>query len=176
MTITTTIRAALPAVLIMALITPGASANPQPEKEAQMKIRDLYPLITTPDLFAARDFYVTQFGFQVFFRSSWFVYLSGAGEDRTRGATLAFMHPDHPSNPPGPEAFGGQGMVLTIEVSDAAAVFDRLGQNGAPIIHPLTDEDWGQRRFMTRDPAGVLVDVVQQTEPAEGYWEQYPAP
>jgi hypothetical protein len=30
-----------------------------------------------------------------------------------------------------------------------------------------------QRRFMTRDPAGVLVDVVQQIEPDAGFWDRY---
>ena len=141
-----------------------------------MPIRDLYPLITTPELLAARDFYVRHFDFTVLFAASWFVYLSAPGEPGTRGGTLTFMHPDHPSRPPGPEPFGGQGMVLTIEVSDAAALHDRLVRDGAPIIHPLTDEDWGQRRFMTRDPAGVLVDVVQQIEPKPGYWDRYAVP
>ena len=64
-------------------------------------------------------------------------------------------------------------MILTVEVSDAANVFERFSAAGAPIVHPLTDEDWGQRRFMTRDPAGVLVDIVQQIEPKAGYWDQY---
>lgn len=64
-------------------------------------------------------------------------------------------------------------MILTVEVSDAAAVFERLRDGGAPIVHPVTDEDWGQRRFMIRDPAGVLVDIVEQIEPSEGYWARY---
>ena len=147
-----------------------------PDGDMPMKVRDLYPLVTTSALFEARDFYVRHFGFEVVFEASWFVYLSGPGEDGARGATLAFMHPDHPSNPPGPESFAGVGMILTIEVSDAHAVFQRLSAQGAPVIHPLTDEDWGQRRFMTRDPAGVMIDVVEQMTPAPGFWERYPAP
>ncbi len=138
-----------------------------------MKVRDLYPLITTPALADVQDFYVTHFGFHVAFEASWFLYLVGASEDGTRGATLAFMHPDHPSNPPGPESFDGKGMILTIEMSDAATTYQRLLSEGAPIVHPLTDEAWGQRRFMTRDPAGVLVDIVEQIEPAAGFWERY---
>lgn len=138
-----------------------------------MKIRDLYPLITTPALFEAKDFYVTHFGFDVAFEASWFVFLTGQSDGETRGATLAFMHPNHPSKPPGPESFDGKGMILSVEVADATAAFARLTASGAPIIHPLTDEKWGQRRFMTRDPAGVLVDVVQQIEPTAGFWDQY---
>jgi uncharacterized glyoxalase superfamily protein PhnB len=141
-----------------------------------MRVRDLYPLVTTPALFAARDFYVRHFGFTVLFEAAWFVYLTGEADGETRGATIAFMHPDHPSRPPGPEAFDGHGVIVTIEVADASAAYAALTESGAPIIHPLTDEVWGQRRFMTRDPAGVLVDVVEQREPKPGYWEQYPVP
>lgn len=140
-----------------------------------MKVRDLYPLITTPALAETRDFYVGHFGFQVAFEASWFLYLVGPAEEGARGATVAFMHPDHPSNPPGPESFNGLGMILTVEVSDAAAVLEQLEKSDAPIVYQLTDEKWGQRRFMTRDPAGVLVDVVQQIEPAAGFWDQYMA-
>ena len=138
-----------------------------------MKVRDLYPLITTTRLFEARDFYVRHFGFGVAFEASWFVYLQGAPEEGQRGATLAFMHPDHPTCPPGPDSFDGRGMILTIEVADAASVHERLSTAGAPVVHPLRDEDWGQRRFMVRDPAGILVDVVQQIDPKPGYWDQY---
>lgn len=143
------------------------------EEIQPMKTRDLYPLITTPHLTEVRDFYVSNFGFEVAFEASWFVYLVGPAEADSRGATLAFMHPDHPSNPPGPESFDGKGMILTVEVSDAAGVFERFTMAEAPIVHPLTDEDWGQRRFMTRDPAGVLVDIVQQIDPRAGFWDQY---
>jgi uncharacterized glyoxalase superfamily protein PhnB len=86
------------------------------------------------------------------------------------------MHPDHPSNPPGPETFDGLGMTLTIETGDATALFERLQRGGALIVHPLTDEDWGQRRFMTRDPAGIMVDVVEQIEPVAGFWDRYMVP
>lgn len=166
------------AVLLACASAHGSDAAEPPTTDGglQVTVRDLYPLITTPALFEARDFYVRHFGFEVAFEASWFVYLSGPGEEGTRGATLAFMHPDHPSNPPGPEPFGGLGMILTVEVEDAASTHDRLDREGAAIAYPLTDEAWGQRRFMVRDPAGVLIDVVQQIEPATGYWDQYQPP
>lgn len=171
-------RKALVHALVLETLLSGAAIASDTDATAQgaARVRDLYPLITTPALFEARDYYVRHFGFQVAFEAGWFVYLSGPGEAGTRGATLAFMHPDHPSRPPGPEAFDGRGMIVTIEVDDAEAMHRRLSDGGAPIVHPLTDEAWGQRRFMSRDPAGVLVDVVEQIEPAPGYWERYPAP
>lgn len=167
--------ACLAATITLDAAAPVRGQPPPPAENGaeQMKIRDLYPLITTPLLAETRDFYVRHFGFQVGFEASWFLYLIGPGEEGARGAVLAFMHPDHPSDPPGPERFDGRGMILTVEVGDAAAAFRRLGDGGAPILYPLTDEAWGQRRFMTRDPAGVMVDVVEQIAPAAGFWEPY---
>ena len=135
-----------------------------------MKVLCAYPLVTTRDMQAARDFYVRHFGLEVIFEASWVVMLGLDGDIR-----LGLMTPDHPTNPPGPEAFDGKGMIVTIQVEDAAEALATLKQSGAPIAYGLHDEPWGQRRFMTRDPAGTLVDVVEQTEPAEGYWEKYAA-
>ena len=30
------------------------------------------------------------------------------------------------------------------------------------LVHPLTDEPFGQRRFSVRDPSGLWVNVVRQ--------------
>lgn len=135
-----------------------------------MKLVDAYPLITATDIAAQRDFYVRHFGADVAFEAGWFVFLVvPAGE----GKSLAFMTPDHPSRPPGPEPFDGKGMILTFQVEDAAAAHEAMRASGAPVVYALTDEPWGQRRFMLRDPAGVLIDVVEQTEPETGFWERY---
>jgi uncharacterized glyoxalase superfamily protein PhnB len=139
-----------------------------------MRFLDLHPMITTPKIAEARDFYVRHFGFAALFEASWYVYLEAEADEDGRGAALSFIHPDHPSHPPGADLFDGRGVTLTLEVADAAAVYDALVASGAPITYPLTDEEWGQRRFMTIDPAGVQIDVVQQTEARPGYWEQFP--
>jgi hypothetical protein len=31
----------------------------------------------------------------------------------------------------------------------------------------------GQRRFALRDPAGTWLDIVEQIEPAPGFWDPY---
>jgi catechol 2,3-dioxygenase-like lactoylglutathione lyase family enzyme len=135
-----------------------------------MRIQDCYPIVVTDRLLDCRDFYVRYFGLQVGFESSWFVWLT-AGENGP--ASLAFMHPNHPSAPPGPEPFSGKGMCLEFQVEDAKAEWERFRAAGAVIVLPLTDEPFGQRRFGLFDPAGVWIDVVQQIEPAAGFWDRY---
>ena len=136
-----------------------------------MHLRDLYAIVVTDKRRECRDFYVRWFGFQVGFEASWFVYLAADG-DHPFG--LAFMAPEHPSQPPGPDTFNGKGLLITMQVDDAATEFARLQAGGVPIAHPLRDEPWGQRRFAVHDPAGTWVDVVQSIDPAPGFWERYP--
>ena len=135
-----------------------------------MHIKDLYSIVVTERRAECRDFYVRWFGFQVVFEASWFVYLAATG-DRPFG--LAFMAPDHPSRPPGRDPFNGKGLLLTLQVEDATAEFGRLKGGGVEIAYPLHDEPWGQRRFAVHDPSGIWVDVIQQIDPAPGFWEQY---
>lgn len=133
-----------------------------------MKLVSAYPLITTRSLQATRDFYVEHFGLEVIFEANWVAMLGRGGD-----IALGFMSPEHPTNPPGPEPFDGKGMIVTMQVEDAKAACAALRRKGAPVTYDLHDELWGQRRFMTIDPSGILVDVVEQTEPAVGWWDRY---
>jgi catechol 2,3-dioxygenase-like lactoylglutathione lyase family enzyme len=139
-----------------------------------MQLQDFYPIIVTEHLRACRDFYRRWFELEVVFEATWFVLLGGRGFGR---ATLAFMHPSHPSAPPGPESFNGAGMCLEFQVADAASACADLQAGGAPIRLSLRDEPFGQRRFGLFDPAGVWIDVVEQIDPTPGWWDRYlPAP
>jgi catechol 2,3-dioxygenase-like lactoylglutathione lyase family enzyme len=134
-----------------------------------MRFSDRYPIIVTPHKNACRDFWVRHLGLEVGFDSDWFVWLTSADGS----LSLAFMTPDHPSAPPGPEPFAGTGLCFELQVEDAVAAHAAFVAGGGPVHYPLTDEDFGQRRFGFTDPSGLWVDVVQQTEPATGYWERY---
>ncbi|TKR34256.1 glyoxalase [Luteimonas gilva] len=135
-----------------------------------MRLQSAYPVVVTDKMAECRDFYVRHFGFEVAFEASWFVYLSAGGG---QPYAIAFMTPDHPSRPPGPEKFDGKGLFLTLQVDDAAKEFERLRKAGVAVAYPVADEPWGQRRFGVVDPSGLWVDVVQQTESAPGYWDPY---
>ncbi len=135
-----------------------------------MQFEDSYPVVVTPHHQACRDFYVRWFGYEVAFEASWFTLIALPGDSPR---TLAFMSPEHPSSPPGPGAFSGEGMFLTFQVADAKTAYEELREAGAEFAYDLSDESWGQRRFALRDPAGTWVDVVEQIEPEPGFWEPY---
>lgn len=134
-----------------------------------MKIRDRYPIVVTEHKVACRDFWQRYFGLDVLFDSDWFVLLG----DAQQGSVVAFMSPDHPSAPPGPETFGGLGLCLEIEVEDARQALADFQASDGRVDYPLSDEPFGQRRFGLRDPSGLWVDVVEQIAPQQGYWDRY---
>jgi uncharacterized glyoxalase superfamily protein PhnB len=49
-------------------------------------------------------------------------------------------------------------------VDDVDEVYARALAAGAEITYPMTDEDWGLRRFFVRDPSGAIVNVTQHAE------------
>jgi len=132
-----------------------------------MDIVDSYPVVVTERLRECRDFYTRWLGFEVVFEATWFVLVNSGP------VSVAFMHPEHPSSPPEPGAFTGDGAFLTLQVSDARAEYEHWLATGLPIALALTDEPWGQRRFGLVDPAGMWVDVVEQIEPEAGWWDAY---
>ncbi len=136
-----------------------------------MKLQNSYTVIVTPKNVECRDFYVRWFECEVVVQVSWFALLRVPGDPP---GSVAFMAPDHPSAPPGPETFNGLGAFLTFQVADAAAEYRRLNQAGATFAYDLRDEPWGQRRFALRDPAGTWIDVVEQINPVPGFFDRHP--
>ena len=135
-----------------------------------MEIIDAYTVVVTERLRECRDFYGRWFGFEVVFEASWFIFLTSGGE---QPVSIAFMSPEHPSSPPEPGPYRGDGAFLTLQVADAAAEHERIVAAGLSPDLPLREEPWGQLRFGVVDPAGMWVDVVQQVEPAPGWWDAY---
>ncbi|MEV0056847.1 VOC family protein [Saccharopolyspora shandongensis] len=112
-------------------------------------IRRIVAYADGDDLVASRDFYVEVLGMEV------------AMED----PVLGLRSPADPAAqvlipPPGMEdpapRFG-------IDVGEPAAVDAAHAEalrRGLRVVHPLTDEPWGVRRFFVEDPSGTVVNVL----------------
>lgn len=48
----------------------------------------------------------------------------------------------------------------SFQVDDVDACHAAAVSAGAEIVHPLTDEPWGVRRFFVRDPDGHVLNVL----------------
>jgi uncharacterized glyoxalase superfamily protein PhnB len=50
--------------------------------------------------------------------------------------------------------------VASIQVDDVDASYQAAQDAGAEIVHELTEEPWGVRRFFVRDPDGHVINVL----------------
>ncbi|WP_265517110.1 VOC family protein [Nitratireductor luteus] len=134
-----------------------------------MKITSYYPVIMTENVSGTAAFYMAHFRFRPVFESDWYVHLQSS-EDQS--VNLAVLDGDHETVP---EVARGRvsGLILNFEVEDVEAEYERARGAGLPVLQTLRDEDFGQRHFITRDPNGVLIDVIKPIEPSAEFMKQY---
>lgn len=135
-----------------------------------MKLAGFYPVIAVDGgrVAPVRDFYVEHFGFRVTFDADWYVSLRRDDETAYELAVLQFDHPTMPADARRPAG----GLLLNFEVEDVDAEYRRLIRGaGLPLVRDIRSEDFGQRHFITRDPAGVLVDVITVIPPTGDFAE-----
>ena len=54
--------------------------------------------------------------------------------------------------------------AISVHAEDVDAAYAEALAAGLEIVHPLTTEAWGVRRFLVRAPDGNVVNVVQHRE------------
>ena len=137
-----------------------------------MKISSCYPVIMTDRVSETAAFYRTFFGYSTSFETEWYVSLVHRSDSATwELAVLQFDHPTVPAE----YRHKTRGVLINVEVEDAAAEYDRLvgGESLTPILE-LRDEEFGQRHFIVADPAGTMVDVIQNIPPQGDFAAAYP--
>ena len=117
-----------------------------------MTVTALYPVLMTDRPTVLARFYAELLQLDTVFEADWFVQLTGQ---------MGFVARDHDSVPGRFRGATPTGLLVTVEVDDVDAVHERAVALGLPMELSLRSEDWGQRHFITRDPDGVAVDVVQ---------------
>ena len=113
-----------------------------------MDIHRIVPNLGVEDPTTGHDFYEDFLGLEKQFDMGW---------------VASFRSPTNPSvqvtivatDPTAPEQSS-----LTVAVPDVDAAYADAQSRGYEIVHPLTQEPWGVRRFFVRDPHGVVVNIV----------------
>ncbi len=118
-----------------------------------MVIRRVVPDHTSEDLAQSRAFYGEFLGFEVGMDMGWIVNFVSPDNP---AAQIIVMTKDHTADV-SPD--------LTIEVDDVDRLHRQALELGHEIVHPLTDEPWGVRRFFVRDPDGKVVNVMSHLAP-----------
>jgi len=95
-----------------------------------------------------RKFYSELFGLDVVMDLGWVVTLAS----REIAAPQVSILSEGGSGAPVPD--------LSIEVENVDEVYSRAKEIGCKVVHDLTDEPWGVRRFFIVDPTGKVLNVL----------------
>lgn len=114
-----------------------------------MVVKRIKPNILSSDFESSRTFYHDVIGLDGGGGLDWILFF---GTDQ-REVQLSVMALDT-----------HQHSVVSIEVDDVDQVYARAVTAGAEITYPITDEDWGLRRFFVRDPNGAIINVTQHAD------------
>lgn len=134
-----------------------------------MKVTESAISLNVPDLSASATFARRHFGFVAEMDLPEVVSLRREGA----GFSLIFLPTGLKTFKPA-EAAGsaGMGLLLVFVVDDIDAEYARLRAEGVPIVTPIETEAWGERYFQTRDPNGVIYQLVQWMTPPSGPEEE----
>jgi predicted enzyme related to lactoylglutathione lyase len=113
-----------------------------------MNVRRVVPDFQADDPAASSAFYAEVLGLEPVMDLGWIVTFAAPGNP---AAQISLIREDATA-PVVPDA--------SIEVDDVDAAHAAAQRLGCEIVHPLTDEPWGVRRFFLRDPAGNVLNVV----------------
>lgn len=103
-----------------------------------MKQQWIVPNLAVPDIDAARAFYAD--------------YLGLTTEEFNPGWVARFSTPDLSASVQlvTRDATAPEDSVMTIRIEDVDAAYVEAQRLGYDVVHPLTTEDWGVRRFFAR--------------------------
>ncbi|MGL4176264.1 MAG: VOC family protein [Dermatophilaceae bacterium] len=116
-----------------------------------MSVTRIVPNLPVTDVARANQVYSRIFGLDIGMDLGWVGNLAPANEAAVQ---LQVMTKDEsaPCNP-----------TISVGVAapvDVDAIHERVVAAGLEIVHPVTDEEWGVRRFFFRDHDGNVVNVI----------------
>jgi predicted enzyme related to lactoylglutathione lyase len=115
-----------------------------------LSITRVVPQLGTDRMDERREFYIQTFGFEVTTDLGWMVTLASPDNPTAQIDLLRGTGPPDSQNAPD----------LSIEVTDVDAVHAIAVERGLEVVYPLTDEEWGVRRFLVTDPDGLILNVM----------------
>ena len=116
--------------------------------------------ICSDDLQQSKEFYVALLGFKVKYDSDWYVQLCSPVNSEIEYGLIQRDHDLLPSE----YQQKPNGMYVTFVVSDVDITYKKAIEMNIPIIQAPRNEFYGQRRFLTQDPNGCLIDICSPWE------------
>ena len=121
-------------------------------QEDRVRVTRVIADLPVGDLEAAKGFYTGYLGLSTEeFNLGWVARYTSPDT----GAHLQLVTRDAaaPENP-----------AISVMTDDVDAAYAQARELGYEIVHPLTTEEWGVRRFFVRAPDGTVINVVRHRD------------
>jgi predicted enzyme related to lactoylglutathione lyase len=113
-----------------------------------MRARRIMTNLHVADIEAAKGFYTGFLGLSTEeFNMGWVARYSSPDE----GANVQLVTGD---------ATAPEDSVISVHTDDVDGAYEEAQRLGYEIVHPLTTEPWGVRRFFVRAPDGNVLNIV----------------
>lgn len=93
-------------------------------------------------------------------------YLGLSTEEFNMGWVARYTSPDTGANVQlvTHDATGPAQSVISVHTPDVEAAYAEAQRHGYEIVHPLTTESWGVRRFFVRAPDGNIINIARHRD------------
>jgi catechol 2,3-dioxygenase-like lactoylglutathione lyase family enzyme len=117
-----------------------------------MQAKRIMANLRVADVDAAKSFYTD--------------YLGLSTEEFNMGWVARYTSPDGRANVQlvTGDASAAEDSVVSVHTDDVDAAYEEAQRLGFEIVHPLTTEPWGVRRFFVRAPDGNVINVVNHRD------------
>lgn len=117
-----------------------------------MRARRIMANLRVADIEAAKSFYTD--------------YLGLSTEEFNMGWVARYTSPDTGAKVQlvTRDAVAPEDAVISIHTPDVDGAYEEARKLGYEIVHPLSTESWGVRRFLVRAPDGNVVNIVHHTD------------
>jgi catechol 2,3-dioxygenase-like lactoylglutathione lyase family enzyme len=127
-----------------------------------MTVNRILVNICSEQLPQSRDFYVALLGMQVNYDSDWYVQLRSASQPELELGIIQRSHALVPAR----YQHAPTGMYITFVVPDVDSILRTAKSMKLEILQEPRNEFYGQRRFLTVDPNGCLLDICSPLDQA----------
>jgi len=105
--------------------------------------------VRVPDIDAVKSFYTDYLGLSTEeFNMGWVARFTSPAT----GANVQLVTRD---------ATAREDSVISVQTDDVDGAYEEARDLGYEIVHPITTEPWGVRRFLVRAPDGSVINIVR---------------
>ncbi|MGG6230453.1 VOC family protein [Tenacibaculum sp. SDUM215027] len=114
-------------------------------------MRRIVPNIYSNNIEKTKEFYTDFLGMNLQMDMGWI--LTFVSRDNETAQISVFHNEEN-------KPLNNSAIFLSIEVTDIDNWYERANKNNVEIIYPITNENWGVRRFFIKDPNGVTINLL----------------